>query len=336
MTSADLEVTFNTPTVTTHNGDNKHVDKLHTSTGPTTTKMEPLATAKERRKRRRSSQPPPLATQVAAPVVRPSRAAIAPKLTWPFPVDYCDHFETSSTAVRDVAPFLSQIATSMGKSLSTLRIYDPFYCAGGIKAHLHELGFTTVINRCVDFYSDVANNAVPEYDVLLTNPPYSGDHKERCISFAMASGKPWALLLPTYVSTKKYYSSAINASDPPFYVVPRIAYEFSHPEGTGHDEPPFASMWFLHGGAPGSTAMLHDTLRSSAGSKSARIPCSSGSWSSSRYTDGAVTVVRTVAELAAVGSVTVSRRPNPRQRKKMRAIMAAKAAGTGSIGRLPK
>ena len=29
----------------------------------------------------------------------------------------------------------------------------------------------------------------------------------------------------------------------PFYIVPKDPYEYQHPEGTGHDAPPFASIW---------------------------------------------------------------------------------------------
>ena len=37
-----------------------------------------------------------------------------------------------------------------------------------------------VLNRNRDFYADIATGQLPQqYDVLLTNPPYSGDHKQR-------------------------------------------------------------------------------------------------------------------------------------------------------------
>ncbi len=39
-----------------------------------------------------------------------------------------------------------------------------------------------------DFYADVRKGRVPEYDILVTNPPYSGDHKERILKFCMDSG----------------------------------------------------------------------------------------------------------------------------------------------------
>lgn len=67
-------------------------------------------------------------------------------------------------------------------------------------------------------------NQEPKHDVLVTNPPYSGDHKKRCLEYCRASGKPWFLLVPNYVATKDYYRLAVlgPAAGPggePFYVV---------------------------------------------------------------------------------------------------------------------
>lgn len=38
--------------------------------------------------------------------------------------------------------------------------------------NLKALGFNNVYNKCEDFYSV----ETPDFDVLLTNPPYSGEH----------------------------------------------------------------------------------------------------------------------------------------------------------------
>ena len=42
----------------------------------------------------------------------------------------------------------------------------------------------------------------PEYDILITNPPYSGDHVERLLTYCVNSNKPFILLLPNYVYMK--------------------------------------------------------------------------------------------------------------------------------------
>jgi hypothetical protein len=50
---------------------------------------------------------------------------------------------------------------------------------------LKSLGLVNVINECVDFYTAIEEETVPEYDVLITNPPFSGDHMERLLAFCV-------------------------------------------------------------------------------------------------------------------------------------------------------
>lgn len=100
--------------------------------------------------------------------------------TWlgdhPFEADLGDHCETPLEAYQDIEPILAGLAKQIGKPKSSLRIYDPYFCEGSMKRHLASLGFDTVINENVDFYQAIADNTVPKYDVLVTNPPYSGHH----------------------------------------------------------------------------------------------------------------------------------------------------------------
>jgi hypothetical protein len=75
-----------------------------------------------------------------------------------------------------------------------------------------------VRNVCEDFYQSVDDGAVPEFDVLVTNPPYTSsaprrapgslfhgttDHVERLLRYCRSCGKPCALLMPNYVSAVK-------------------------------------------------------------------------------------------------------------------------------------
>ena len=70
-----------------------------------------------------------------------------------------------------------------------------------------------MINENKDFYAVCQRGEVPEHDVLVTNPPYSADHVERCITFAAKNlyehGRPYFLLLPSYCVNKPYYTSAL-------------------------------------------------------------------------------------------------------------------------------
>ena len=120
-----------------------------------------------------------------------------------------------------------------------------------------------------------------DYDVLLTNPPYSGEHKQKLLDYLQLCQKPFLLLLPIYVATKSYWKAFIQGISPitqqngvnsphassssssqsqsntdqpsvqqalhidVFYLLPSTSYQYSHPEGTGKDIPPFFSAWFV-------------------------------------------------------------------------------------------
>lgn len=122
----------------------------------------------------------------------------------PFATDPGDHAETPLCAYAHIAPLLRRLAKRLGTTPAALRIYDPFYCEGACVRHLASLGFTSVININEDFYSRWAADAIPAFDVLLTNPPFSGDHLARTFEFATSCARPFLLLLPQYVSRKAF------------------------------------------------------------------------------------------------------------------------------------
>ena len=208
---------------------------------------------------------------------------------FPFPVDPDDHCESPLEAYRDVAPFLSLLdkhlhsnltSTTNGTATSTLRIYDPYYCDGAVKRNFASLGFSNVYNRkenCYEMWETASinsndNNIVNQFDVLVTNPPYSEDHIERLIQFVtsdvfMLSQKPWFLLLPQWVHKKEYFINATIKSNlnaqryqpsniQPFYVIPKKRYVYTPPPNfrvpTKSDvhkkSSPFVSMWYCWGG----------------------------------------------------------------------------------------
>ena len=142
--------------------------------------------------------------------------------SWPFETSYDDHFETPLKAYADVLPILRRLArrrscgtSSRGKrarpeheqeasgdghatdaggsssaaALRHLRVYDPYYCTGGTRVALESLGCNpeAIVHENRDFYADIAVRAVPMHDVLLTNPPYSADHKLKLLRFLQGS-----------------------------------------------------------------------------------------------------------------------------------------------------
>lgn len=131
---------------------------------------------------------------------------------FPFRVNYNDHFETQIEALQDLLPVLNLLRSLIRpNSPEKFTLYDPYYCAGAIRALWNQLGYSQVIHEKRDFYEDIQNNEVPvaRYDICVTNPPYSGDHIENFVEFCVGSNKPWAMLVPDYVPGKEWYRKII-------------------------------------------------------------------------------------------------------------------------------
>jgi len=172
----------------------------------------------------------------------------------PFEYDAADHCETPFQAYQDVEPFLFRVALALKKPKEKLVIYDPYFCEGSVVKHLARLGFANVINRNEDFYKCIDEKRIPEHDVLLTNPPYSGDHFRRILSFCGKSKKPWLLLLPNFVCRKQYYEPAIGASSKPLFLIPDQLkpYRYWAPGRKGYEDrtrakgtTPFETFWYV-------------------------------------------------------------------------------------------
>eukprot|EP01065_Artemidia_motanka_P018506 TRINITY_DN21811_c0_g1_i1.p1 TRINITY_DN21811_c0_g1~~TRINITY_DN21811_c0_g1_i1.p1 ORF type:complete len:247 (+),score=79.39 TRINITY_DN21811_c0_g1_i1:54-794(+) len=215
----------------------------------------------------------------------------------PFEAEYGDHFETQTDALRDVAPLLRALATALGKKPAELRIYDPYYCSGGVKKGWREVGFPRCANENVDCYAVWQSGDVPAHDILITNPPFSGQHKEWCLSHCAASRKPWLVLLPNYCANKEYFSRVVKQHGArPWFAAPEESYAFRHPEDTGKPESPFYSVWIADFGRHNEAVLA----------EYARQPVR------------ALRIQRSVAELQSSGLTPSWKRPNPRQRKAMK------------------
>ncbi|CAB9521560.1 expressed unknown protein [Seminavis robusta] len=228
---------------------------------------------------------------------------------YPYQVDYNDHFETPMAAYQDIAPLLDWLGSSSmeegrGKGRKTLCIYDPYYCDGQTESLFRQLGFEGIINRKRDFYRDIEQKQLPEFDILVTNPPYSDQHKEKCLDFSMeqlrTQGNPFFLLMPSYVASREYFRSRDQKGDV-MYLIPSVPYEYTHPEGTGKDVPPFASLWFC--GIPrDKQQQLMDHWKTIPWDHGRIKPSLASSWN----------------DLKETGTISTAKRPNPRQRKKRR------------------
>lgn len=181
-----------------------------------------------------------------------------------FTPDPNDHCETSPIAYRHIAPILQLVAAALNKSPASLRIWDPYYCAGSVQRHLAAIGFPLVHNVNEDFYKVAASRQLPKHDVLITNPPYTADHVERFLRFAVANSKPWFLLVPDYFANRPNYVRSLSAGRQtpvrPFYLCPKERYHYWTPDGLreqrnvkghknlvlGRRNSPFVSYWHIH------------------------------------------------------------------------------------------
>ena len=184
-----------------------------------------------------------------------------------------DDCETSFRAVQDIAPFVEAVADVIGKSRESVVVYDPYYCKGSVSAHWKKLGFKNFVNRDADFYAQARSKETPRHDVLVTNPPYSGDHIRRLLDFATKpplnkqprsnhklhqagssgdeiDGKevptftPFAILIPTHVLAQNWVGDLLQRRGlPPMaYVAPsQQRYSFTCSPTNGPCRRPFST-----------------------------------------------------------------------------------------------
>lgn len=172
-----------------------------------------------------------------------------------------DHCETDVRAYRHLKPLLLRLERAIyGKDAGKLQLWDPYYCNGAMKRSLASLGFLKVHNENEDFYEVLRKGCVPPHDVLVSSPPYSADHIERCMRHCASSSKPWCVLLPNWVFGKDYYQDLLHAtpalsSAAPMYMGPvGEPYRYWFPEGcprpahVGADgqTTPYATCWYVH------------------------------------------------------------------------------------------
>jgi hypothetical protein len=177
-----------------------------------------------------TKKPPIFAASKMEPSSTPSIAS-----SHPFQTDPHDHAETPFSAYVDIEPFLFGIALQMKSNKARLRLWDPYYCEGSVLKHLDRLGFANVRNDNVDFYATIAEDHTPPFDVLITNPPFSGDHMERFLTYVAGISQPWLALMPQFVAQKRYFhafkaAAAEAGRELPVYIGPsRTAYAFTAP-----------------------------------------------------------------------------------------------------------
>jgi len=140
------------------------------------------------------------------------------------------------------------------KSRADPLIWDLYWCAGTSARHLGRLGFSRVHHSEEDFYAVIRDGREargrsslrahpspppmiifrktpththkrthprlhrpvqqPPFDVLATNPPYSGDHPRRLLHYAARCGRPYLLLLPHWCAVRPWWTGAVAELPP--------------------------------------------------------------------------------------------------------------------------
>lgn len=190
---------------------------------------------------------------------------------FPFDAEPDDHCESPLEAYEDIVPILQACARRLKKSQQELSIYDPYYCDNRVARNMASLGFPTVYNRKEDCYKVWDDpSRYPPNDIVVTNPPYSGDHIEKLIRHVAEHqsqrSKPFALLLPVFVHKKDFFEAIIKnpkrgRSCSPIFLVPQKRYVYQPPPNfrakkvsdTHKKSSPFPSMWYLWGGSQEAT-----------------------------------------------------------------------------------
>ena len=142
--------------------------------------------------------------------------------------------------------------------------------------------------------------------MLITNPPYSGEHKPMLLKYLTErklkaqQAPPFMLLLPAYTATKSYWKDFVNAQTAAAwkirYYMPCSSYNYLHPEGTGKALPPFYSCWFI-----GANFDITLSYKNETNGRLNRL-------------DGKV--VDSIETMARLGYVSIQKRGNPKQRNK--------------------
>jgi len=124
------------------------------------------------------------------------------------------------------------------------RIWESACGTGNIVKTLEEEGFDVIgtdILHGFDFLSPLA--ATPEFDCVLTNPPYSvkDDWLDRCYALE----KPFALLMPITALGEQYRFKLYKKHGIQLVLLPeRVNFETPSGEGSGAW---FYCAWFCHG-----------------------------------------------------------------------------------------
>ena len=117
-----------------------------------------------------------------------------------------DDYETPYNVLSDLCPYIQDYNI----------IYDPFYCNGAVITEWNKLD-----KECINTKDDAFNREHPNFEVLVSNIPFS--MKEKCMKLAFELGKPFALLMPIDSLGSKWIKKYFNDLQ---FIIPSGRYNF--------------------------------------------------------------------------------------------------------------
>jgi len=120
-------------------------------------------------------------------------------------------------------------------------IYEPFYNNSKSKTYLGKLGYDNVIHENEDFFE---NYDKYEYDIILSNPPYS--IKQNILKVLYKIDKPFVLIVPTAIISKLYvkniFKDDINKIQ---FIIPNRRLQFEV-NGYNQKRTPFDTLFMCY------------------------------------------------------------------------------------------
>jgi hypothetical protein len=121
-------------------------------------------------------------------------------------------------------------------------IYEPFYSNGVSKTYLGKLGYNNVIHENEDFFE---NYDKYEYDIIISNPPYS--IKQNILKILHQIDKPFVLIVPTAIISKLYVKNIFGKDIYKLqFIVPSKRIQFERLDGYNQKRTAFDTIYLCY------------------------------------------------------------------------------------------
>ena len=113
-------------------------------------------------------------------------------------------------------------------------VFDPYFNTGNIRNYY-------ITNKIKLIHEDRdAFNYFPEFDILVSNPPYS--IKKKCFEYAFSFNKPFCYLVPLDTIESQYWTDMFRDKDFTL-IIPKKRIKFDESKTTC----PFKLIWITYG-----------------------------------------------------------------------------------------